>query len=210
METMGDIKRMHMDSRVTVEHHLFDPIPQHGKRVETPEDIETPLQHEFLAPGDINIDPSTHPVIDQPQSEGALTKKLNQLNVDIHSDNEEFIKCHQTWSPSGTPVQDPRTEEIHFDELPLDLAVRHCMYGWPTFNTLFGHPNDPTLRLHGVFAEMPFSHLSPKLVFIRDGNDPVVRALHEVQAEEVPPGTFRMCNGALGLDTPLLGSDYRV
>ena len=84
------------------------------------------------------------------------------------------------------------------------------MFGWPEFDTLFGHPNDPTLLLHGVFAEIPFSHLNPTQVFIRDGNDPVVRALREVQAEEVPPESFRMCNGALGLDTPLLGSDYRV
>ena len=57
---------------------------------------------------------------------------------------------------------------------------------------------------------MPFSHLDPKQVFIRDGHDPVVRALHEIRAEEVPLETFRMCNGALGLETPFLGSDYRV
>ena len=57
---------------------------------------------------------------------------------------------------------------------------------------------------------MPFSHLDPKQVFIRDGHDPVVPALHEIRAKEVPLETFRMCNGALGLETPFLGSDYRV
>ena len=82
--------------------------------------------------------------------------------------------------------------EEPFAELPLDLAIRHCAFGWPPFDTLYGHPNDPTLLVEGVFAEMPFRHLSPKHVFIRDGDDPVVRALIEVKADEVPQETFRM------------------
>ena len=88
-------------------------------------------------------------------------------------------------------------------------SSRSDIHGWPPFETLFGHPNDPTLLLSGVFAEMPFRHLGSE-VFIRDGTDPVLRALREVNAEEVPPGTCRMCNGALGMDLPLRDSDYRV
>ena len=56
---------------------------------------------------------------------------------------------------------------------------------------------------------MPFQHLGSE-VFIRDGSDPVLRALHEAEAVEVPPETFRMCSGGLGLDLPLHDSDYRV
>ena len=115
MEPMGDTKRMHVDSRVNVERHLFDPIPQHGTRIAAPEDIE--------------IDPLAQPVSDQPQSAEALTEKLTQLTVDIQSDNEDFIKRYRIWSPSGTPAQNSELGDMTFDELPLDLAVRHCMYG---------------------------------------------------------------------------------
>ena len=131
MEPMGDTKRMHVDSRVTVANQFFEPIPQHGMRVEPPEDI--------------GMDPSVQPVIAQPKPAETLTAKLTQLTMDIQSDNEEFIKRHRIWSPSETPVQSSAMGSLPRDELPLDLAVRHCMHGWPTFDTLYGHPNDPTL-----------------------------------------------------------------
>ena len=49
-----------------------------------------------------------------------------------------------------------------------------------------------------------------KKVFIRDGFGPVLRALHEAGAIEVPKETFRMCDGSLGMELPLRDSDYCV
>ena len=83
------------------------------------------------------------------------------------------------------------------------------MHGRPPYDTLYGRPNDPTLLLHGVFAEIPFKHMGGE-GFIRDGSDAVLRALREAGAEEVPPETFRLRGGSLGMDLPLRDSDYRV
>ena len=130
--------------------------------------------------------------------------------TNIARDDEDFIQRYQNPSTDWHPTQKWGTEKKSWVALSLDLAAQQCTFGWPPFDTLYGHPNNPTLRLHGVFAEMPFKNLKPQHVFIRDENGPVVRALHEMKAEEVSPETFRMCDGMLGLETPLKGSAYRV
>ena len=153
---------------------------------------------EIQAPADIQMKASgPHP------SEEASSSDANQTQVVVAAVQDEFTRQHQLGSSMETNVQYP-------DALPLDLAVRHCMYGWPPYDTLYGHPNDPNLLANGVFSEMPFASVDPKFVFIRDGKDPVLRALHEIQAQEVPPESFCMCNDKLQLETPLRGSSYRV
>ena len=112
-EPLGDTKRVHVDAQVTVADQFFEP----------------PLQDEFLAPEDIKIDPSVQPVIAQPQPVETLATTITQLTIDIQSDNEEFINRYRIWSPSGTPAQNSELGDMTFGELPLDLAVRHCMYG---------------------------------------------------------------------------------
>ena len=135
--------------------------------------------------------------------EEASSSDANRSQAVANAVQDEFVRRHQLGSPKGTDVQYPNA-------LPLDLAVRHCMYGWPPYATLYGHPNDPTLLANGVFSEMPFTSVDPDFVFIRDGMDPVLRALHDIQAQEVPPESFCMCNAKLELETPLQGTDYRV
>ena len=140
---------------------------------------------------------------DPPLMEEASSSNANQQPVVTNPAQDEFLRKHQLGSPKEPEAQYP-------DILPLDLAVRHCMFGWPPYPTLYGHSNDPTLLTTGIFSEMPFLSVDPAKVFIRDGTDPVLRALHETQAQEVPPESFCMCNAELGMETPLLGTDYRV
>ena len=64
------------------------------------------------------------------------------------------------------------------------------MHGWTEYPVSYGHKNDPALLTNGVFAEMPFLHVT-KEVFTRDGADAVLRALHAVGAVEVPTESFR-------------------
>ena len=178
METYGASKRLHVDTQVTIEHQC---------------------SASSSPPTTGDIDPPQHPDI-------SMESAVNQTTrPDIARDDEDFVQRHRNPSPDGFSKPKWETGEAPWVALSLDLAVQQCMFGWPPFDTLYGHPNNPTLLLHGVFAEMPFGNLDPKHVFIRDGNDPVVRALHEVQADEVPPETFRMCDSTLGLDTPLRG-----
>ena len=194
-EHPGVSKRMHMDSPVTIVNQLYDPRPQPCAKETEPTDIE--------------VDQPVNQVIDKPKPVDSLASKLTQLSMDIQSDNEEFVDRHRIWVPPDTQSQYSATAPQMPDELSLDLAVQHCMHGRPKFETLYGSKNDPTLLPHGVFAEMPFLHVESE-VFIRDGFDPVLRALHATGVEEVPPETFRTCDGSLGMELPLHDSDYRV
>ena len=179
-------KRVHVEPQVVIEHHYppnFTPI---GTGAEAPEPLEpmpvaTPTPH----------------------------AKFSSMSMDIQRDNASFVNRHRTGTASGGLDHDSSAgnEPRPF---PLDRAIHNCMLGWPDYEVLYGHPNDDTILGLGIFAEMPFPDLDPKHVFIRDGHDPVLRALHAAGAAEVPPETFRMCDGDLGLDTPLAGTGYRV
>ena len=193
---IGDLKRLHVDSRITIEHPSSAPIPQHGTRVVAPENME--------------VEPPLHAQASPPSSKDTLTDRLEQMSMDIKRENEIFIRRHQNLPPDENLEPTTGRDEENPEALSLDLAIQQCMYGWPPFATLYGHPNDPTVLLHDVFAEMPFMHADATSIFIRNGNDPVLRALRVAEASETAQASFRMCNASLGLHTPLLGSDYRV
>ena len=196
-ERMSDVsKRPHVESHVVIEHHYSVPPPQQGTRVDAP-----------VAP---DLDSTMNPAAAKTQPTESLSDKLTKLSMDIQRDDDAFIRRYRNLSSSEDVDRRSDAGFGPFTPLSLDLAINYCMHGWPDYETLFGKPNDTTLLLHGVFAEMPFANLDPKHVFVRDGTDPVMRALLEVKAEEVPQEAFRMCDGTLGLDTPLKGTGYRV
>ena len=183
-EFTGDNKRVHVIPSPSSERRSPTTAIQPELRIQAPADIQMKIY-------------KPHP------SEEASSSDANQNQDVAAAVQDEFIRRHQLGSSKETEAQYPNA-------LPLDLAVRDCMYGWPPYATLYGHPNEPTLLVNGVFSEMPFTSVDPDFVFIRDGKDPVLRALHEIQAQEVPPESFCMCNEKLQLETPLLGSNYRV
>ena len=178
------------------------PMESHGTSKRMHVDTQDTIEQQCAAPsttppsGDTTTPP--YPDISMESAEH------QQTQTNIAQDDEDFIHRYQNSPPEWG------NKKKSWVALSLDLAAQQCMFGWPAFETLYGHPNNPTLRLHDVFAETPFKNLKPNDVIVRDGTDPVLRALHAIKAVEVAPETFRMCDGMLGLDTPLKGSAYRV
>ena len=134
--------------------------------------------------------------------------------MNLESDNEEFPKRHRVVVPCLLPPANASKSNLSVEGLPHPLhtpvAIEHCMHGWPSYEVLFGKQNDSKVVDHPAFQDLPYPDSDPKQIFTRNGRDPMSLALAAVNARVVPQEDFRMCNGSMGLETPLVGSDFEV